>query len=120
MTTNLIARRGEIIIGNRVFKIVSPLRDGERPIGSREMLKRAKKSGAELSESMGRILLDNQDAIPSELRGEIYIVFIDWRDPSNKRNFASINWDHHCQRWAQHWCFLGNNFGDGARLLQPS
>ena len=102
-------------IGERTYELVPFLKEGESSVKGEMMVARAKKLKANLGKKEGQFILKHQDEIPSEYRGKIYLVFPDWRDPSDPRGVVCLGWGD--GRWYLRWhwfdCWLG-----GGRLVR--
>lgn len=101
------------------LELVSFLKRGESYIGGEEMVKRAKKSGANLGQRHAEFLLEHQDEIPAKYRKH-YLVFPGtiWRFRDGGRLVPYLCWDG--GRWELVFGWLGRGWDSSARLPRSS
>lgn len=100
-----------MILGDRSYKLVSCLREGEDRVTQQELLDRAQEMEV-CGEDEGRYIFDHQKEIPVQLQGKqqysaVEFVFPDWRAPYNASCMAIIvyspppRWRYEKDHWRQ-------------------
>lgn len=82
----------EMTIGDRVYEILGFLKEDEKRIFGREMIKRVIEMKASLGKDDGQYLLDHQQDIPKSLRGKIIFVFTDRRQFDDSDTVFFVCW----------------------------
>ena len=104
-------------VGGRTYDLLGFLQGDEKQVVGHTMVARAKEMSANLGEEDGQHILKHQADIPEALRGKVYFVFTDWRDPGGSENVACLYWDD--DRWVQFWDWLDSgSWGGGGRVLR--
>ena len=104
----------EIKVGDRVYELVSFLKDRETNIIGHEMVKRAKETNAHLGEDDAQYLSDHQQDIPEILKSKISFAFTDSGDSDY---IFGVYWNG--SRWVRGLDMLDNNDWDGdVRVLR--
>jgi len=106
----------EIVVAGRTYEVLGFLREGEDYVTGRTMVERAKEMDANLGEDDGQHLLNNQQDIPTALRGKVVFVFTDWRHPDDSENVDYVYW--YDDRWIRNGDWLGDGWGDCDRVLR--
>ena len=105
-----------ITIGEHIYEILKFLRAGEGYISGPVMLERAKNMNAHLGVKEALYIVEHQRDIPVDLRGKIFLVFIDCRHPSNPDFVAYLCWTFGA--WNLYWVRLGCNWNGADRLAR--
>ena len=103
-------------ISGRTYETVAFLKKGESFVRGKVMAKRAMVLNANLGQKDGQLILKHGDEIPRKLRGKFYLVFTDWRHPSDPQRVAALNWNGN--RWYQDWSWLDSGWGEYVRLVR--
>jgi len=104
----------ELVIGGRMYEILSFLKGDEERVSGNTMIERAKEMHANLGQEDGEYFMKHQDGIPAELRDKIAFIFADWRHPSYPDEVSFLCW--YDGRWIQSWRMLFDDWSAYSRL----
>lgn len=83
-----------LTLGDRVYTLVPFLEGNEVSVLGDEMVERAKRLNANLGEDDAQWILNHQEEIPAELRGNITLVFTAWRNSSDPRYVTYLHYNN--------------------------
>ena len=102
------------------LELVTFLLEGEVYVASEELVKRAKKMGANLGERQAKCLFEHQGEIPEEWR-QYYLFFPGdiCKDRNGSPSFACLVWYDDRKHWLLDYIAIGGGYDSVVRLLRP-